>query len=81
MRFRSTLSATMSFVLTDDGYTIHDLEASGCNLNTEKRWDFLRMTLNGFGVRLNGNALEVHATAENFGVRKHNLIQAILAGQ
>ena len=23
------------FLLTDDGYTIHDLEASGCSLNTE----------------------------------------------
>jgi Domain of unknown function DUF1829/Domain of unknown function DUF1828 len=37
------------------------------------------MTLNGFGVRLNADALEVHATAENFPLRKHNLIQAILA--
>ena len=67
------------YVLSDDSYTIHDLEASGCNLNTEKRRDFLRMTLNGFGVRLNAEALEVHATPENFPLRKHNLIQAMLA--
>lgn len=67
------------FVLTDDSYTIHDLEASGCNLNTEKRRDLLTMTLNGFGVKLNADALEVHATPENFPLRKHNLIQAILA--
>src|SRR5579872_2300424 len=40
------------FVLTDDSYTIHDLEASGCALNTEKRQDLLKMTLNGFGVKL-----------------------------
>jgi hypothetical protein len=67
------------FVLTDDSYTIHDLEASGCSLNTEKRQDLLKMTLNGFGVKLNSEALEVHATAENFPVRKHSLIQAMLA--
>jgi hypothetical protein len=68
-----------SYVLTDDRYTIHDLEMSGCNLNTEKRQDLLNMTLNGFGVKLNSGALEVHATPENFPLRKHNLIQAMLA--
>ena len=67
------------YVLTDDSYTIHDLEASGCNLNTEKRQDLLKMTLNGFGVRMNIEALEVHASPETFPARKHNLIQAILA--
>ncbi|MGA2595315.1 MAG: DUF1829 domain-containing protein [Bryobacteraceae bacterium] len=67
------------YVLTDDSYTIHDLEASGCNLHTEKRQDLLTMTLNGFGVRMNNEALEVHASPENFPARKHNLIQAILA--
>jgi len=67
------------YVLTDDSYTIHDLEASGCNLRTEKRQDLLKMTLNGFGVRMNNEALEVHASPENFPARKHNLIQAILA--
>src|ERR1700675_4769118 len=50
------------YLLTDDSYTIHDLEASGCNLNTEKRRDLLKMTLNGFGVRVNNEALEVHAS-------------------
>jgi hypothetical protein len=67
------------YVLTDDGYTIQDLEASGCNLNTEKRQELLNMTLNGFGVRPNNEALEVHASPENFPSRKHNLIQAMLA--
>jgi len=67
------------YILTDDSYTVHDLEASGCSLNTEKRRDLLRMTLNGFGVKLNHEALEVHATPENFPLRKHNLIQAMLS--
>src|SRR6187397_2133022 len=43
------------YVLTDDHYTIHDLEASGCILNTEKRQDLLKMTINGFGVKLNND--------------------------
>jgi hypothetical protein len=67
------------FVLTDDSYIIHDLESSGCSLNTEKRQDLLKMTLNGFGVKLNNEALEVHATSKDFPIRKHNLIQAMLA--
>jgi len=67
------------FVLSDDSYTIHDLESSGCSLNTEKRQDLLKMTLNGFGVKLNREALEIHTTAENFPARKHSLIQAMLA--
>jgi Domain of unknown function DUF1829/Domain of unknown function DUF1828 len=67
------------YILTDDSHTIHDLEASGCNLRTEKRQDLLKLTLNGFGVRLQNEALEVRATAETFPLRKHSLIQAMLA--
>ncbi len=67
------------FVLTDDGYTINDLEQSGCKLQSPKRQDLLKMTLNGFGVQLHDNALEVHASPDNFALRKHNLVQAMLA--
>ena len=52
---------------------------SGCRLDTGKRQELLRMTLNGFGVKQNKDALEVHATAENFPMRKHSLLQAMLA--
>jgi len=67
------------FLLTDDGNTIGDLEMSGCRLDTPKRQDLLRMTLNGFGVQLREKALEVHASPDNFALRKHSLLQAILA--
>jgi Domain of unknown function DUF1829/Domain of unknown function DUF1828 len=67
------------FVLTDDGYTISDLEQSGCKLNSPKRQDLLKMTLNGFGVQLRDSSLEVHASPDNFALRKHNLVQAMLA--
>ena len=68
-----------NFLLTDDRYTIHDLEGSGCGLSTAKRRDLLRSTLRGFGVALKDDALEIQATAETFALRKHNLIQAMLA--
>jgi hypothetical protein len=71
--------ANGGFVLTDDGYIIGDLESSGCRLESQKRQDLLKMTLNGFGVRLDGKALQVHASPENFALRKHNLVQAMLA--
>ena len=67
------------FILTDDGYTIDDLEQSGCKLESRRRQDLLKMTLNGFGVQLHDKALEVHATPANFALRKHNLVQAVLA--
>ena len=67
------------FVLTDDGYIIRDLALSGCSLDTPKRKDLLQTTLNGFGVRLNGDALEVSASPDAFPRGKHNLIQSMLA--
>ena len=66
-------------LLTDDSYIIHDLESSGCTLGTGKRQELLKMTLNGFGVKLNNEALEIYASPDNFPMRKHNLIQAMLA--
>jgi hypothetical protein len=67
------------FLLTDDGYTIDDLALCGCKLESPKRQDLLKMTLNGFGVHLQEAALQVHATPDNFALRKHNLVQAMLA--
>ncbi len=68
-----------SYILTDDGYTIEDLKRSGCELESKKRKDLLTMTLNGFGAKLEENALVIHASSENFPLRKHNLLQAMLA--
>ena len=67
------------YVLTDDGYVIGDLLHSGCKLETPKRHSLLSMTLAGFGVQNNEGRLEVHATEDNFALRKHSLIQAMLA--
>lgn len=67
------------FVLTDDGYTLNDLEISGCSIDTPKRQELFQTVLNGFGVQFQEGALVVHATPETFAIRKHNLLQAILS--
>jgi hypothetical protein len=67
------------YILTDDGYVLEDLEQSGCKLESAKRQALLKITLNGFGVQANEGRLEIHASRDNFALRKHNLIQAMLA--
>ncbi|MDE0609042.1 MAG: DUF1829 domain-containing protein [Anaerolineaceae bacterium] len=67
------------FELTDDGYTLYDLETSGCKIDTPKRRALLNMTLNGFGVVVENDAILVRASVEEFAFRKHNLLQAMLA--
>jgi hypothetical protein len=58
--------ANGDYTLTDDGYTIGDLEQSGCKLSSPKRQDLLKMTLNGFGVQMVDQRLEVRASNDNF---------------
>jgi hypothetical protein len=67
------------YLLTDDGYTLEDLEQNGCKLQSPKRQELLKMTLNGFGIQMVGDRLQVSASPDNFALRKHNLMQAILA--
>lgn len=68
------------YILTDDGYIITDLEQSGCSISTPKRQRLLEITLNGFGVHLDDNKeLRINATADNFALRKHSLVQAMLS--
>lgn len=69
------------YVISDRGYTIEDLEFSGCSvLNSENRKKLLHISLNGFGVQLNQqDELVLHASYDNFSFKKHNLIQAILS--
>ena len=67
------------YQLTDDGYIINDLINSGCSLDSPKRQELLKTALAGFGVVLDGEQMIVHATPENFSLKKHNIIQAMLA--
>jgi hypothetical protein len=65
--------------LTDDGYTIQDLRASGMEFTTERRKAHLAAVLNGFGVKLENDEICVVGSLEDFPQKKHNLVQAILA--
>lgn len=67
------------YLLTDDGYVLGDLALSGCKIEGGKREALLKTTLNGFGVSVNDQAIETQATVETFALRKHNLVQAMLA--
>jgi hypothetical protein len=68
------------YTITDDGYTISDLADSGCILDSSaRRQELLNITLAGFGVKLDNKALTISATQENFPLRKHNIVQAMLA--
>ncbi|MCY4290961.1 MAG: DUF1829 domain-containing protein [Roseovarius sp.] len=67
------------FVLTDDGYILDDLELSGCKIDTCKRQSMFNTILNGYGVKVIERALEVEVTPDNFSLKKHSLVQAMLA--
>lgn len=67
------------YILTDDGYVLQELELSGCKLDSAKRQALLKTALNGFGIHLESGRLEVKASRENFALRKHNLVQGMLA--
>ena len=69
------------YVLSDDGCILDDLALSGCNIDSPEKQALLKMTLQGFGVRLNEKtkALEIEASKDNFAHRKHDILQAMLA--
>jgi len=73
--------AAHGLLLTDDGATIEDLKLSGCKLDSPKRKRLLEQTLASLGVQLGegGEDLIVHATEANFALKKHSLLQAMLA--
>ena len=68
-----------AYLLADGGYVLDDLEQSGCRIDGGRRHALLAMTLNGFGVQRAENQLQVSASKSNFALRKHNLLQAMLA--
>jgi hypothetical protein len=65
--------------ITDDSYTISDLKACGCQIDTPNRQRILETILNGFGVRRNGDELYIEASMKSFPEKKHSLLQAMLA--
>ena len=70
-----------NYILSDDSYTINDLESCGLDINSsEKRRKILNVILNSYGITLNENKeLIVKTTRKEFTRGKHSLIQAILS--
>lgn len=66
-------------VLTDDGYILADLEASGLQLNTPKRREVLQAILNGVGVQEKEGRLVIEASERTLGQRTHALVQAMIS--
>lgn len=68
-----------STTITDGGDTISDLENSGCPLDTPTRQKFFTQVINRFGVEMLGDQLVTHAKVDTqLGLKKHNLVQAML---
>ena len=67
------------YVLTDDGYVIRDLRVCGCDVDTGSRRRLLDLVLNGFGIERRQDELLARAARSDFPLRKHSLVQAMLA--
>ncbi|WP_428070688.1 DUF1829 domain-containing protein [Candidatus Avelusimicrobium alvi] len=68
------------YILSDDGYTINDLISSGCVLDSPKRRKLIDLTLNGFAIKKDDkNCLFVRSNFDTLHIKKHCLIQSILA--
>lgn len=65
--------------ISDDGYILSDLAASGVELDTDARKELLQTTLNGFGVQLVEGELVVTASPDRLGQQVHMLLQGMLA--
>ena len=63
--------------LTDDSYTIDDLELEGIKFEG-KREEELKTILNGYGIYKENNELFVITDENSFPRRKHNFLQALI---
>lgn len=75
----SAINGGKGLLLTDDGETLDDLAACGCNVTKGRRAALLATTLRSFGVKNVDGILQIEANATNFSLKKHNFIQTILA--
>lgn len=67
------------WLLTDAGHVIDDLAQSGCEVGSREGQRMVKCAMAGLGVCLESGALVVKTSATDFALRKHNLVQAMLA--
>ena len=66
------------YILTDDGYTINDLEMCGCDIKSKKRKQLMTQIAEGIGVSIIDNCIVVESSAQDIARKQHIMIQAIL---
>lgn len=64
--------------LSDDGYIIGDMELSGINIR--RRMKSISHFMQGYGIDItDNNELQVNATIQNYPIKQHLLLQAMMA--
>ena len=67
-----------NITISDDGYIIGDMEMSGLDVN--KRMKTIENFMRGYGVHVSDNKeLQVKATLQNYPVKQHLLLQAMMS--
>ena len=66
------------YILSDDGYTINDLEMCGCDIKSKKRKQLMTQIAEGIGVSIIDNCIVVESSAQDIARKQHIMIQAIL---
>ena len=66
------------FTLTDDGYTLSDLEMCGCDIKSKKRRELIVQIAESLGVSIKDGSIIAHATEADVACKQHMMIQAML---
>lgn len=66
------------YMLTDDGYTISDLEICGCDVKSPKRSVMITQFAESLGVSVRNGSIITEATDTDIARKQHIMIQAIL---
>ena len=61
------------FTLTDDGYTMSDLEMCGCDIKSKKRKEFILQIAESLGVSIKGGSIVAEATEADIACKQHTL--------
>ena len=69
-----------TYTITDDSYTLSDLDISGCSFKSgSRRYEILQSIVNSYGVELDKEELKIICNEKNFNFKKHSLILCIMA--
>lgn len=66
------------FTLTDDGYTLSDLEMCGCDIKSKKRRELIQQIAGSLGVSIKDGSIVAEATEADIACKQHMMIQAVL---